>query len=759
MSNFQTLMTTGGLQLMTRSLRFRESVVAGLTRSFAVGNQILWTFSFWIKRCNLDVPGNSRVILTCGPTLTTQEFFIYYGVDTLSIFNSLAGVTNVSASTVGLFRDVGAWYHCVVNYDSAQAVAANRIRMYVNGVLQTLTVATAPTASLVTNLNSATTVHIGRRINSTLPVGSYLAELNFIDGQSLDASNFGLIDSNTGVWAAKPYAGTYGTTGFRLDFSDNSTTTTLGLDRSGLGNNWTPSNLSVTPGATNDSLVESPAQFGADTAAGGEVRGNYVTFNPLFPSGGVKTFTNGNLTVVGGVGGGSNSTERLTVDLIESGQWFLEATCDAIGANTITGIGAAGWIYQGDGTNIGGATFTTGDIIGLGMDIAAGTLKFYKNGTIQATKTFTAGAAIIALFQLGGAAVAPGWTLNTGQRPWAFPANAVGYKAMCTTNMPTPTVVKSNTFFDVNLRTGTGAAFNVTGKALLPDLIWSKRRDVVASHFFNSPINGVSNGLTDYISTDLTSASIPTAQGTTAYNADGFSGGTLAPQLNTNTGTYVDWMWKLMTTGYDRVTIGGTGANRTIAHALGVVPEFILIKNISSVADWVVYHKNMNATPQNGGMALNTTAAFAADATLWNSTAPTSAVVSLGTSGRTNATGNALIMHLFASVPGFSKFGSYTGNNSTDGPFVYCGFRPRYILIRQVAAVDNWILMDSARDVVNTGSTSFLQANITAIESSLSVLDILSNGFKSRSTNLNSAAAVYAFAAFAETPFKNTLAR
>jgi hypothetical protein len=239
----------------------------------------------------------------------------------------------------------------------------------------------------------------------------YLADIHFIDGQALDPTSFGEFDATTGVWVPIEYTGTYGTNGFHLDFADNASTTTIGYDAAG-SNDWTANNLSVTAGAGNDSLVDVPTNGAeTDTGAGGEVRGNYCCWNANDK--GAQTPVNGNLDVTA-----TNSHQMIRGPHgMTSGKWYWEVTCGAfqptralnsVGIDLFTtnintlnlvgsGAAATGYAYfQFNGNKINnnvstayGATYTTNDVIGIALDMDAGTLVFYKNGVSQGT-AFTA---------------------------------------------------------------------------------------------------------------------------------------------------------------------------------------------------------------------------------------------------------------------------------------------------------------------------------------------------------------------------------
>jgi hypothetical protein len=196
-----------------------------------------------------------------------------------------------------------------------------------------------------------------------------------------------------------------------------------------------------------------------------------------------------------------------------------------------------------------------------------------------------------------------------------------------------------------------------------------------------------------------------------------------------------------------------------VGHGLGVAPSIVIVKKRSASENWVVYHTSVGATKY---LVLNLTDAETTSATRWNNTAPTSTVFSIGTSGNVNDNTGTYVAYCFAPVAGYSAFGSYTGNGSTDGPMIFTGFRPRYVMVKRTDASGNeWEIRDTARDSYNSGTSARLWASSSASELNDFPADILSNGFKPRSTgtNSNGSGATYIYMAFAETPFKYSLGR
>jgi hypothetical protein len=808
---------TGGYQI-ERSLRFNSADSAYLNRTPAsASNRKTWTWSGWVKRSAM---GATQYIFSANYASSQLHASLWFNAsNNLQFTGGTVGVSNdFNLTTTQVFRDVSAWYMIMLAVDSTQATSTNRIKLYVNGVQVTdFSTATYPAQNYDFSINNNVVHRIGTHTASADYLNGYLTETNFIDGQALTPSSFGETDASTGVWKPKAFSGTYGTNGFFLKFADNSgtTSTTLGKDTSGNGNNWTPNNFSVTAGAGNDSLVDTPTSYGTDTGVGGEVRGNYATLNPLAVTYGTS-FSNGNLKVLLN---GANASIATSTIAVSSGKWYAEMLVESTNAGARTyplfgicnprtfgdasflGDAADEYSYSCDGfktnnntaTSVG-TTLTTNDIMMLAFDADSGKIWWGKNGTWIASGNPATGAnAMYSSIPSSTYVLAvcgftsTNATVNFGQRAFAYTAPS-GFKALCTQNLPTPTIgatstTQANDYMNVVLYTGTGSSLGVTGVGFQPDWTWIKGRSGATDHGLYDAVRGVQKQLKSNTSTAETTETT----GLTAFGTDGFTVGALA-QLNTSSATYVAWNWKAngagssntagtitstvsanTTSGFSIVTYTGTGANATVGHGLGVAPSMIIGKRRSGIADWMVGHSGVNGgtNPFNYYMLLNTAAAQAADSTAWQNTAPTSTVFYLGSGGNVNSNGATNVMYCFAPVAGYSAFGSYVGNGaSTDGTFVYTGFRPRFVMIKGSSGVASspWIMLDTQRDSYNvTGLTIFGDSSNAEFDrrSNPGYIDILSNGIKMRdsSSGVNQNATTYIYAAFAESPFKYSLAR
>jgi hypothetical protein len=354
--------------------------------------------------------------------------------------------------------------------------------------------------------------------------------------------------------------------------------------------------------------------------------------------------------------------------------------------------------------------------------------------------------------------------------------------------MPTTyAIIKGNQYMDATTYSGTGAAANVTNAAgFYPDLTWVKNRS--SGDYWNVLFDSV-RGAGNQLSSNQTDAELASASNVagkvSAFNSNGFglaAGSSSILSVNGTSNNYVGWQWTAgqganvtnttgtitstvsanTTAGFSVVTYTGNGTSgATFGHGLGVAPSFVIFKSRSAAATyWLVYSSTIGNASY---LSLQTTdAAVAGTTTFLNSTTPTSSLITLGNGGSINSNGATYVAYCWTPIPGFSQFGSYTGNGSTDGTFVYLGFKPKFVMIKRTNTTGNWIIFDSARGPYNLNGP-YLYANASDAEAtSTSVgLDFLSNGFKNRNTytDANANGSSYTYMAWAETPFKYANAR
>jgi len=750
------------------SLRFRASNSAYLSRTSGASptDQKKVTYSTWMKAAPSLFSGTQVGIVSSSANNGIIGWNLASGAGRIFVRNDATNDINFA----GLFRDPSAWGHLVIAVDTTQATAADRVKVYWNGVAMTYVSGSYPTQNSNTYLNAASTAYriMSDTVNGTYLDG-YIANFYMIDGQALTPSSFGQTDATTGVWVPKAYSGTFGTNGFFLQFKDAASTTTIGYDTSGNSNNFTTSGISVTAGGTFDQSLDTPTL-------------NYPVISPL-NSQSVVSITEAGMA--SNYGGASNTgTCIVSVPFPTTGKWYYEHTCLAVGAYdyfcgvflnksiagnagniVVPGTSSNEYAYRHTGSKMiagvvsaYGSSYTANDVIGVAFDATNLTIEFFKNNVSQGQLTgMPSGEYIAFTQQYGGGST----RINFGQRPFAYtpPSN---FKALNTANLSVPTIKKPSLYMDATLRTGTGATASVSSLGFQPDLVWTKSRSAATNNNLFDSVRGVQNGIVS----NSTAIEYADANTLTSFNSNGYTYGSDASSrgVNINTNTYVDWVWKKgVTPGFDIVTWTADGTSpRNISHSLGAVPKFIVTKQRSPNAEnWFTYHAELGATKN---LRLDEAIAAQTQIGAWNDTAPTSTQFTTGNFANFTTNGNTLVAYLWSEVAGFSRFGSYVGTASADGPFVWCGFRPRWIMIKDATAANlDWRIYDTVRETYNEMGGG-LEAGDAAAENyatSVRAIDVLSNGFKIRvsASGLNGSGVTFVFAAFAEAPFKYARAR
>jgi len=913
-----------------RSFRFNSASSTHLERTpSSAGNRKVWTWSAWVKRANLGL-NTATLFHAYDGSSSNRGMFNFQSDDTLNIDQGGGGGSKGQAESTMVFRDVSAWYHIVIRANYSDSTASDRIKLYVNGTQQTLTFDVAYTDE-DGQINGTFAHQIGEHGSSNYFDG-YMAEINFIDGQAYDASYFGETNATTGQWNPIKYTGSYGTNGFYLDFSDNSSITNMCLDKSGNGNNFSPDNCN-----TEDSMLDTPTN-------------NFPNWNPLSTNA-LPTLSEGNLKNLGDNNKACNSNFGVT-----SGKWYWEVhvLTDVSSTAHIVASGVTGYEMVNDGdvtprlnydtskysyykvtssggytqykrytdtslTEIGsGGTFQGNTVLGFRLDMDNGSLKFYTNNTLVHTDTTipTDGtvifpmqnatnsgisrhnASIVNFGQDGtfaGNKTAQGNTDSGGIGNF-FYAVPSGFKALCSANLPDPTILLPNKHFDTLLYSGNSSTNQITGLNYQPDWVWIKRRNGTNSHQLYDAVRGAGKN----IRSDLTNTEVDN----TAFNSfdsNGFELDGSSNAHNASGNTYVAWNWDAGETdsatytvkvvsdsgnkyrfnnfGTSAVTLDlaeggtytfdgsdssmsghpfviGTAANGsvystgvtyqldgasvsysaytsgyasastrkliitvpasapvlyywcsihsgmggqintnstlgssnfdgsiqttakvnasagfsivtwsissnavyTIGHNLGVAPKAIFMKARNQTTNWDVFHAEVGNTKR---IKLNSEAAPQDYTGPWNDTDPTSTVFT-STGSWLNGSGTNVVAYVFSEVAGYSKFGKYTGNGSTNGPFVFTSFRPAFIIIRRSDSTGNWIIMDNKRNTFNYVNHRLRAESNGGDSSSYNVVSFFSNGFKLENQydgSWNSNGGTFIYFAFAESPFKNSRAR
>jgi hypothetical protein len=777
----QSLRFSGGQQL-TRTITTDS---AGTTS----------TFSFWFKLGN-SANSNNEAIFSYGGS---SYFFISpSGTQTLRIYGGGAADCDWTGKT----RDYSSWYHVVLQGHGNGNSTDNKC--WLNG-REISTEFNSRDFPGITQGNA--TFKIGNNSNDIRPFNGYLADFICVNGSAVAPTEFGRYNDD-GVWVPKNYSGSYGSKGFRLKFDSSAG---LGDDSSGNGNDFTPSGFDTTAISSANRLNDIDIK---DTPTS-----NYATFNPLWhqttPSlkganmelntaqtiTGQATFrfpvgTTGKYWVETGTasyGATTNSpaillTSELDAAGLSNTSWSTQANYSGIG-------GHSGDFYTNfNSTTANAYTETTGQVA-LGINFDDQEVLMYNGGTLINTDTtvdFTKELALN-IQQPDTSFNTYDPYINAGQQTH-IQSPPAGYKALQTNNLPEPTIKNGRDHFDSVIWTGTGAEnYDVTGFEFQPDLVWIKRRNGANNHNLYDSLRGVTKHLTP----NENYGESTTANSLTAFNSDGFEVGTGASD-NTSGQTMVAWCWKAggaptatnsnsagtaqtagsvkvdgangsfahgtikankmsvnTTAGFSIVQYTGTQTAGSIPHGLGAVPEMAIVKRSDAAGDWHVYHKDLagDATRQIYLNQGSTQSGTSSD--YWNNTLPTSTTLTLGGATQNNTNNGEYNAYIWTSIPGYSKFGGYVGNSNSDGPFIYLGFKPAFLMVRVYTGSGNWMMWDTSRSPTNSVQNRVL-ANTANTEGSYSSqeIDILSNGFKLRGTDSDvNAGYNYIYMAFAENPF------
>ena len=570
----------------------------------------------------------------------------------------------------------------------------------------------------------------------------------------------------------------------------------LGADSSGNKNDFSVTNLVAT-----DQVLDTPTL-------------NYSTLNPLINSSGTPAYSEGNLVITPD---GSNYSVYQSTISVSSGKWYAEYLVGD--TNTFAGVSSADqsasaygsyWdntsadfiffnnnngnkIIDGAATSYVGAGATVGQIVGVAIDLDGNAINFYINNSAQGSISFSGGVASASSFVFSGvgyAADAERW--NFGQDSSFAGAKTAqgngddgedfyytppaGYKALNSSNLDDPAIALPTDHFETVLYTGTGASHTISSLDFAPDFTWHKSRSYASSNALFDSVRGGNNVL----SSNGTGAEVTYSDMITAFLSNGFTMGADASQawINQSSYTYASWNWKAggtassngdgsitssvsanTTAGFSIVSYTGHGATTgTVGHGLGVKPDLIITKYLPGAASWSVYNSPRGATKV---IWLDDTSAEGTGITYWRDTEPTASVFSVGASGTTGGNANPYIAYCFSSIEGYSKVGSYTGNANADGPFIYTGFNPAFLIIKRTDSAKNWFIHDNKRSTHNVIDGETLKANTSGAEVSDTgfAADFVSNGFKLRTADDGYNSGTYIYLAFAESPFKTSNAR
>ncbi|BAQ93232.1 fiber protein [uncultured Mediterranean phage uvMED] len=856
----------GGGAAISRSLRFNSGDSAFLSRTpSAAGNRRTWTWSGWVKRSAITNAGEYLFWTSSGNDYTG---FHFNGSDDNLVFvaDSGSGSLEVNCQTNAKFRDPSAWCHIVVSVDTTQSTSADRVKIYVNGTLQTFSTAVYPSQNYQFRINTANEHRLGSRPDRTTYLDAYLAEVNLIDGQALAPTDFGETNSNN-LWVPKAFAGTYGplvdqsqtwsslgtgtpesaSTNWNNSFDGTISTGSSGLTYGASGSTmtWTVSPITVT------SSVVIYAYLATGNESSLRLNGSVNPTNATNAYGAPITFTaaqlGGSLSKIelippsSGAGCATTAVEvdgKLLVDAVNNSQTW---------SNAVTGnpypSGQAGEAPQGFDGNLstycqtqnaggtltftpsGGLSYTTSvRILTFGPASASQPTRISLNGgtdvegienefvtlatgsgsitTITARYTATYRAGWYAIEVDGKLLVDPGLFPVDNSFHLDFADNSSNAA------LGTDTSGNSNNFtvnnlsagaasnltakqnFDVVTYTGNGGTQSISSLAFQPDLVWIKSRSNTYNHYLVDRVRGFNGTNARVLQPNLTNAeesSNGPGDSFVSFDNDGFTvkvGTSNWFGTNQNNATYVAWCWKAggaassntdgtitssvsANASYGFSVVSWTG-NQTdgasVGHGLGSVPKLILAKSrADSTYEWITLHETTGTSSGFSAGNLNTSDTIldisngSRKCQSWHA-APTSSVFSLGIDGSSwNGTLNkseAYTAYCWSEVAGFSKFGTYTGNSSTNGPTVTLGFKPRYIILKSTSGSRSWCIYDTARDTNATNDNNLFANNGNAESSDpLHNITILDDGFKLSTGNVdrNGSGETYVYAAFAAT--------
>jgi hypothetical protein len=758
----------------------------------------LWTVEFWYK--STDSLLNSLVCLgdwDCanGPVIIFQssdgDLAVSYNLSSGVISNESSGSTAI---------DTGAWVHIAV-----ARTTSTTLKAFINGTEDAGQAETVGATATMTNLTDF--LSIGRMADRTaydltgnidsvrVSKGArYTANFTVPDADfTNDANTLLLIKSDT----------TNGST----TFTDSSGVTgALGNDSAG-SNHFTPTNIAasdqMTDTPTNNFCTLNPLYFGNSHLSEGNLlfsattnnRGNMATWD--IPIGDKYYFEGVLVDIPAGGNEAGIGVNIKTTDLTASRGGKATAYCYFAQRGTPdSDIDDFKWIAY-TGTDLGSQA-SIGDIVGIAVNRVDHELTMYRNNSSLATITIPSTDDLIPWIGTGGSTTLNRWAVNFGA-DGTFAGNKTaqgnadengygnfyyeppsGFLALCTKNLPDPTVTPKEHFGIMLYDDGAGAKTFAShgipaGVGFQPDLVWFKSRGSSYDHELTDAVRGVTKAM----SANKPDAEDTDSDGLTAFGSDGFTVGT-GNNYDDQTGTgMVAWCWKAgnatlgtgdftqgtiastcsrnVDAGFSIVSWTGTGSNGTIGHGLSVTPNLVIAKRRDVSNTWLVGSVQSTVSMDfTDNLVMNTSDALDTGAgSRWNDTNPTSSVFYVGTNTEVNASSSTYVAYCFHNVEGYSKVGSYAGNGNADGPFVYCGFRPAYLWIKRVNSAGQWRVQDDARDIYNpTQETVMFDTTTAAADENPD--DFLSNGFKVRTSagETNNSSGLYIYTAFSRTPFK-----
>ena len=804
----------GGTQIQ-RSLRFAGAANNSLSRTpSSTGNQKVWTWSCWFKRTKLGTGSYNYFLSSYGNNDGIAAIY-FDSDDRINTYYDTPGNDPYGAVNERRYRDTNSWMHMVWQVDAINGTQ----KIWINGVEETLNSSYNPPNYAYTMNQSGQLNTIGGAAWYPSGTGnnSYLAEIHFSDGTKYTPSDFAYTDAQTGQW--RPKNGnvvksnlTYGTNGYWLDFRDNTSTTTLGYDYSGNGNHWTLNNMSVAAGADNDSVTDTPTNnfpilnpldSEGNAPSDGNLRGGtagtsgwrHTRSTVPLPSSGKWYWE---CKVPDASADGSNgwitglaySNFGLTQDINSDSTGLYGRQTDSKYNNS-------------SGSPVTNSHFTSpsnNDILQFAYDADSQTLFTGRNNTWELSANPSTGAnpnwtsvASGGFPMVGSYGSSRYVIINFGQQGFSY-TPPTGYRSLSTNNLPpnVPSVIRPEKHFKCLTYTGNDSNDrDITGLEFKPDFVWIKNRGQLDWHMLQDSVRGANKvwfaNRSEAQDTDNTNGHV------NYFTNDGFNvtAGD-SGNVNENNENYVAWCWKAggdsntynidgrgyatvsaagldggstnptgasisTKAGFSIITYTGTGSSTTIEHGLGATPNIVITKSLSASGSPIILDTVGNSTAEYG-LFLNDNGGYTSyqGGTYWSDTLPTSSVFTVNSNASTNASGVNYVAYCWTSIPGFSKFGKYTGNGSDNGTFVYTGFRPAWVTVKNTNASNNWQTWDNAREPNNVMQRilEFNDASTSDDASQYTAIDFLANGFKHRTSfqRSNTDGGTYIYLAFAEEP-------
>tara|TARA_Y100000992_G_scaffold299158_1_gene265492 strand:- start:77 stop:2518 length:2442 start_codon:yes stop_codon:yes gene_type:complete len=768
------------------------------TSQTSSGDGSKFTLSMWVKRSSL---GSDAYLFE---SATNDDGIRFDGSSNqMRFFFSTASSGDIQTSAA--FRDPTAWQHWVFSVDTDQGTSTNRVKLFLNGAQisdGSLGTNTYPAEHYdLTWMANGVLQTIGRLSSGSSYFGGYLTEVIMLDGTAVtDATSFGEYNSDTGIWVpVKPSGLTFGNNGFHLDFADSSA---LGNDVSGNNNDFTANSIAAA-NSVNDNCVND-----ADNN-----KGNYATINPLAVLSSDVTLSEGNTKLVY-VG---DHAAEMTIARLKTGKWYweLKNTTNAAGSTGViqgsyygsldrsANLNSTGIYYynpfsgqkvkDGSMSSYGSAT-TTNDILQVALDLDNNKIWWGINNTWQnsgdpaggtnAAYTDLTDTDYTPVVGYGGAYTS---ILNTGQTALAYTPPA-GFKLLNTANLSESSILKSTDHCEPITYDGTGSELEISSLSFQPGFVIIKNLDATDNWMIYDNVRGAT--VEWHPNSNINAADSTTAETLKSFDSDGFTLGT-DNEVNTSSEEYLALCWKTgssgtvsnaMTktsdssqtnitrtvntdSGLSIMKYTGNGSASTILHGLGKAPKMLWVRPTNKSGVCKVWHVGLsNAT--RSYVVFATTAAEAAfgDDRVWgpDPVAGGTTSIGVGTHTFTNNNTDTYIAYAFAEVEGFSKFGSYTGNGSTSqGRFVYTGFKPSMIFIKSRSSTTNWAFYNDVQkgnaDGNPTDRSLRPSTNETDANLGSSPFDIYSNGFRSltNASEHNATGVVYTYSAFARSPFSS----